>query len=85
MQGGICCPGPARLRLDIHVPICEMGAGLHGGSHGSCRLVGDGKMHFKDVHVEISQSADVTFHSKRDLAEGTKALISGKIMLMCPV
>lgn len=27
---------------------------------------------------------DVTFHSKRDLAGGTKALISGNIMLMCP-
>lgn len=85
MQGDVCCPGPARLRLDIRVLMCEMGAVLHNGSHGPCQHVGDGKMHFKDVHVEISQSADVTSHSKRDLADGTKALISGKIMLMCPV
>lgn len=41
-------------------------------------------MHFKDVHVEFSQTVGVTFYSKRDLVDGTKALVSGKIMLMCP-
>lgn len=41
-------------------------------------------MHFKDVHVEFSQSVDVTFYRKRDLVDGAKALVSGKNMLMCP-
>lgn len=41
-------------------------------------------MHFKDVHVEFSQSVDVTFYCKRDLVDRAKALVSGKIMLICP-
>lgn len=83
MQGDLCCPGPARLWLGIHVLICQMGAVLHNGSPGSCQGVGDEEIHFKDVHIEFSQSVDVTFHGKRDLGDGTKAFISGKIMLMC--
>lgn len=62
MQGGLCCPRPARLRLGIHALICQMGAVLHNGSRGSCQRVGDLKLHFKDVHIEFSQSVDVTFH-----------------------